>query len=176
MRFWNEWVEQLRRDHLPGRIAAARRYVGGADDILYGNDWYRLADGEALVVECDAPDARYWSFQLCDTWFRSLDYAKRQSSLNGSQVRRDADGRVRVVVAQRDPGVANWLDTAGLSEGVFQYRCVWTHAPVQPTATRVPLDRLHQVLPASTPRVTPSERRAAIAVRRRHVVERMGSE
>lgn len=172
VRFWNEWVERLRRDHVPGRIAAARRYEGGADDILYGNDWFRVAEDEALVVECDAPDARYWSFQLCDTWFRSLDYANHQSSLNGSQVRRDADGRVRIVVGQRDPGVANWLDTTGLCEGVLQYRFVWARAPVQPTATLVPLDRLHRVLPVSTPRVTPSERRAAIAVRRRHCERR----
>jgi hypothetical protein len=94
-----------------------RGFAGGADDILYGNDWFRLRDGEALVVCCDVPDARYWAFQLCDSWFRSLDYANHQTSLNGAQLRLDADGRVRVVVASRDPGVANWLDTCGASRG-----------------------------------------------------------
>jgi hypothetical protein len=171
-RFWNEWVAQLRADHVPGRLAAARRYEGGADDILYGNDWFQLGKGEALVVECDAPDARYWSFQLCDTWFRSLDYASHQTSLNAVQTRRDADGRVRIVVAHLDPAVPNWLDTTGLPEGVFQYRFIWTRTTTQPTARLVPLDRLRGVLPASTPTISPAERRAAIAVRQRHVAER----
>jgi hypothetical protein len=171
-RFWNEWVEQLRSDHVPGQLAAARRYEGGADDILYGNDWFELGDEDALLVECDAPDARYWSFQLCDTWFRSLDYANHQISLNAAQMRRDADGRVRLVVAHRDPGVPNWLDTTGLSEGVFQYRFIWTRTPVQPVATLTTLDLLRDLLPSDTPVVAPAERRGAIAVRRRHVARR----
>ena len=29
------------------------------------------------------------------------------------------DGRVRVVVAHRDPGVQNWLDTGGLGDAVM---------------------------------------------------------
>ena len=56
-RFWHDWVVQLRAGHVPGQLAAPRRYEGGADDILYGNDWFQLGNGEALVVECDAPDA-----------------------------------------------------------------------------------------------------------------------
>ena len=171
-RFWNEWVEQLRSDHVPGQLVAARRYEGGADDILYGNDWFVLGDEHALVVECDAPDARYWSFQLCDTWFRSLDYANHQTSLNAAQLRRDTDGRVRLVVAHRDPGVPNWLDTTGLGAGVFQYRFIWTRAAAQPVATLAPLDRLRDLLPSDTPVVTPAERRATIAVRRQHVAQR----
>jgi len=171
-RFWNEWVAQLHAGHVPGQLAAARRYEGGADDILYGNDWFQLGDDEALVVDCDMPDARYWSFQLCDTWFRSLDYANHQTSLNAAQARRDADGRVRIVVAHRDPGVANWLDTTGLLEGVFQYRFIWTRTTPQPVAQLVPLDRLRDVLPASTHRTTAAERRGAIAVRQRHVARR----
>jgi hypothetical protein len=172
LRFWNEWVASIRAAHEPGRLVPARRYEGGADDILYGNDWFQLRDGEALVVGCDVPDARYWSFQLCDSWFRSLDYANRQTSLNAAQLQRDDDGRVRIVVASRDPGVANWLDTAGLAEGVLQYRFIWAHTTPQPSAQLVPLDRLRDVLPAGTPRATPAERRRTIAARRHHVARR----
>ncbi len=171
-RFWNEWVEQLRAAYVPGRLAAARRYEGGADDILYGNDWFRLGEEEVLVVECDAPDARYWSFQLCDTWFRSLDYVNHQTSLNAAQTQCDVDGRVRIVVAHRDPGVPNWLDTTGLSEGVFQYRFIWTRTTPQPTATLVQWSQLRDLLPPSTRDTTQAERRAAIAMRQRHVAER----
>lgn len=172
LRFWNEWVASIRAAHEPGRIVPARRYEGGADDILYGNDWFQWRDGEALVVSCDVPDARYWQFQLCDSWFRSLDYANRQTSLNAAQLQRDDDGRVRIVVASRDPGVANWLDTTGLVEGVFQYRFIWARTTPQPTAQLVPFDRLRDFLPTDTRRVTPAQRREAVAVRRRHVARR----
>jgi hypothetical protein len=172
LRFWNEWVTQIRDAHEPGRLVPARRYEGGADDILYGNDWFQLGDDEALVVTCDVPDACYWQFQLCDSWFRSLDYANHQTSLNAAQLQRDADGRVRIVVSSRDPGVANWLDTTGLREGVFQYRFIWATTTPQPTARCVALAHLAEVLPADTRRVTAEQRRRTVAIRQSHVARR----
>ena len=75
-------MERLRAAWRPGQIAPARRYAGGAPDVFYGNDWYRLGADEALVFESELPDARYWQIELCDVWFRTLDYATRQTSLN----------------------------------------------------------------------------------------------
>jgi hypothetical protein len=92
-RFWTQWVDRMRADHDPAVLKPAARFVGGADDIYYGNDWFRLAPDEALVIETELPDARYWAFQLCDVWFRTMEYASRQSSLNHHQARIDADGR-----------------------------------------------------------------------------------
>jgi hypothetical protein len=172
-RCWSEWVAELRAAHVPGALAPARRYGGGADDVLYGNDWFRLAEDEALVVECDVPDARYWAFQLVDPCFRSLDWAHRQTSLNHAQARADADGRLRLVVAHRDPGVANWLDTTGLPEGVFQYRFVWARTAPQPRARVVPLAEIG-ALTAGSARVSAQERSAALALRRRHAERRAG--
>jgi hypothetical protein len=172
VRCWNEWVAELRRAYVPGKLAAARRYEGGADDILYGNDWYELRENEALVVECDVPDARYWAFQLVDACFRSLDWARHQTSLNHVQARIDADGCVRMVVAHRDPGVANWLDTTGLEAGVFQYRFVWARTRPQPTARVVPLDAIADALPLAA-RVSAVERAALLAERRRAAARRL---
>jgi hypothetical protein len=167
-RYWTEWVDALRAAYAPGKLAPARGYEGGADAILYGNDWFRLAEDEALLVECDVPDARYWAFQLVDPCFRSLDWAHHQTSLNHAQAKIDADGRVRVVVARRDPGVANWLDTTALAEGVFQYRFIWTKDAPQPTARLVPID----ALPRDLVRVSAAERAATIAMRSRHLARR----
>jgi hypothetical protein len=169
---WADWVAGLRRDHVPGRIAPARRFVGGADDIRYGNDAFRLADDEALLLEFEPPDARYWHVQLVDLWFGTMDYTNRQTSLNGQQLRRDADGRVRVVIAHRDPGVPNWLDTAGHREGIVQYRYVWTKNDPQPSARLLREGELRAALPADTPRVSPDERRRPIAKRQAHVAWR----
>jgi hypothetical protein len=171
-RFWSEWVEQLRAGHRRNQVAPARRYVGGADDIRYGNDVFRLEPDEALVLETEVPRARYWGFQLCNLWFESLDYAHRQTSLNGQQARVDADGRVRCVVAHRDPGVPNWLDTAGHREGVLQYRWIWSQTSPQPRARVVAFDRVRDALPPDTPRVSPEQRRAVLLGRSAHVARR----
>src|SRR5262245_4389887 len=171
-RFWTQWIEQMRAAHDPARLEPARKFVGGADDIFYGNDMYRLGEGEALVVELEPPDARYWQIQLCDLWFRTMDYATRQTSLNHHQARLDADGHFRCVIAHRDPGVPNWLDTAGHAEGMIQYRFVWSRSNPQPSIRRVRADEIRAALPPDTPRVTPDERRRALAARQAHVARR----
>jgi hypothetical protein len=84
----------------------------------------------------------------------------------------DDDGKVRVVVAHQDPGVANWLDTAGHSEGPIILRCVRTETAPVPTTRVVPFDRLVDELPSTVRRVSPVERSAAIDVRRKAVSRR----
>lgn len=171
-RFWDEWIQQLRRDHVRGRVAPPVSFVGGADDISYGNDWYRIGADEALILETEVPRARYWAFQLCDTWFKTMDYTTRQSSLNHTQARLDPDGRFRCVIAHRDPGYANWLDTAGQLEGMIQYRYVFTETKPLPSARVVRFAELASALPAGAPRVTPAERRREIVARRAHLQRR----
>ena len=88
-------------------------YVGG---------WYALAEDEALVMEGRAPACRYWSVQLCSRWLESRDYASRQVVLNHSQVQLEEDGSFKIAIAHQDPGLPNWLDTAGHSEGGAIFR------------------------------------------------------
>lgn len=171
-RFWNEWVAQLQARHERGRLAPARRYVGGADDIYYGNDYYRLAADEVMIIETALPQARYWSFQLCNLWFHSLDYANRQTSINGRQAHIDRDGLFRCVIAHQDPGLPNWLDTAGHGEGIIQYRWIWTETNPQPAARIVKFDEIHTALPADTPRVSVAARRDMIRGRQEHMARR----
>jgi hypothetical protein len=77
-----------------------------------------------------------------------------------------------VVVAHRDPEVANWLDTAGHSEGPIILRCVRTKTAPVPDTRVVPFDRLVDELPPGTRRISPVEREAAIDIRRRAVSRR----
>lgn len=171
-RIWNEWGQGYRDRRQDGILAPAELYVGGADDIRYGNDGYEIGRDEALVIEGEPPDARYWHFQLVDLWMASMDYANRQSSLNHHQLRVDADGRYRVVIAHRDPGVPNWLDTAGREQGIIQYRYIWTRNNPQPTIRKVAFDEIRGLLPEDTPVVSLDERRATIARRQAHLRRR----
>jgi hypothetical protein len=133
---------------------------------------WRLGPDEALIIEVTPPEGLYWSYSLGNIWWETIDYGNHQSSLNGFQAAVDADGVVRVVVAHQDPGVANWLDTAGHREGPIILRCVRTETAPVPVTRLVSFDRLTRELPPDTRQVSTVERAAAIDVRRRAVSRR----
>jgi hypothetical protein len=135
---------------------------------------YDLQADEALIIELEAPKARYWNLHLGDVWWQVTDYTYHQSSLNGHQVAIDRDGKARLVIALRDPGVANWLDPVGNLRGVALLRWYFTdHYPV-PITRRVPFDRLWAELPEDTIKVDFSERQRALTLRRDAVLRRYG--
>jgi hypothetical protein len=133
---------------------------------------FRLGPGEALVVEVEPPQGLYWSYSIGNPWWETIDYARHQSSLNGHQAVIDDDGLLRVVIAPEDPGIANWLDTAGHREGPVILRCVRTDTAPVPTTRVVPLAEVADALPGDTRRVTPHERAALLDARSRAVARR----
>jgi len=143
-----------------------------------GGRW-RLADDEALVVTVDPLGAAYLGFQIADPWGAAPDYASHTASLNLSQAQSNADGTCSFVVARRDPGVHNWIDTAGLEEGTLLIR--WQGIPpagLVPErsmrgASVVPLAALDRALPAGTRRLEPGERNRQLAVRRAACARRL---
>ena len=133
---------------------------------------WELCPDEALILEVEPPEGVYWSYSLGNPWWETIHYGRHQSSVNGHQAAVDSDGMVRVVLCERDPGVANWLDTAGHSNGAVILRCVRTATAPTPDARVVPFDHIASALPADTTRVTPDERAAILERRRRAVHER----
>ncbi len=133
---------------------------------------WELGPSEALILEVEPPEGVYWSYSLGNPWWETIHYGRHQSSLNGHQAVVDSDELVRVVLCARDPGVANWLDTAGFSNGAMILRCVRTATAPTPTVRVVSFDDIATALPAETTRVTPSERAAVLERRRRAVHER----
>jgi hypothetical protein len=133
---------------------------------------FQLAPDEALVVEVEPPQGLYWSYSIGNPWWETIDYGRHQSSLNGHQAVVDDDGVLRVVIAHSDPGIANWLDTAGHSEGPVILRCVRTETAPVPTTRVVPMNELASALPPGTRRVTADERAAVMDARRLAVSRR----
>ncbi|MYE86831.1 MAG: DUF1214 domain-containing protein [Gammaproteobacteria bacterium] len=135
--------------------------------------YFQLEEDEALLVEAPLADCRYTNIQLANPWMESLDYASRQSSLNHRTAHVDADNRVRYVISAKDPGVQNWLDTAGWAEGSLCAR--WTRCAEYPTGISARLVKLHELdrhLPADTPRVSPAHRERTIAARQAAISRR----
>ncbi|MYM62360.1 hypothetical protein GSF27_03235 [Pseudomaricurvus sp. HS19] len=148
--------------------------IGGLDGQFYYEGVYDLQDDEALIIEAKQPaSCRYRSVILVNEIYQTLDWYNNQSSLNETQAKADSDDVLRVVVASQDPGVPNWLDTAGFSSGVVQGR--WTACDSQPipNVKKVALGELRKYLPADTAHVSNvlreqiiRERRAAYQLRR----------
>ncbi|WP_174273380.1 hypothetical protein [Sphingomonas bacterium] len=167
IRFWSAfgttWVGGLQPNTIAGPIAR-----DGGWGFLAGFR-YKLAPGKALLITTTSGGARYTGIQVTDPWMIASDARKYQTSLNLSQAKPNADGSYTYVIAPTDPGVANWVDTAGLHDGYGILR--WQGFPAG--AAKGDLLRDFKVIDiadldriAGLPRVTPPERRAAIAARR----------
>ncbi|MET0985934.1 MAG: hypothetical protein ABW034_11055 [Steroidobacteraceae bacterium] len=131
---------------------------------------FSIKNDEALVITVDRIGAKYIGFQLTDPWLRSVDYWAHNSSLSDRQAKATADGTFTYVIAPRDPGVHNWLDTGGLNDGDVLVR--WEGISGKPavekavrSARLVKLTELSAALPPNTPRVDPSERKRLLAAR-----------
>ncbi len=170
--YWNDYMRDARgRQHdnsFGGKVDVPR----GLQLSQFAFCFCDLGPDDALLVECDAPDARYWSFQLYGMhFFRPFDIGS-VTSLNHRQAHVAADGKVRVVVAHRDPGVANWLDTTGRAVALLNYRHFWGSALPELRTSVVPFADVGAALPAGTPSVDAPARSAEIASRREHLAWR----
>jgi hypothetical protein len=145
---------------------------GGHGGLAYGFGMLEIGPDEAAIIEVTPPDCHLWSFQLASIYWESMDWWRRQSSLNHHQAVLDDDGVFRAVVAHRDPGVHNWLDAAGFSQVTVMGR--WLHATEfpRPEVTVIPVDDVVDHLPASTLLVGPAERSETIR-RRQAAAQRL---
>jgi hypothetical protein len=86
-----------------------------------------------------------WNFPLDNYWMESLDYRYLPVCVNQHTARYNSDGSVTFVVAALNPGVGNFLDTAGHRSGTMLLR--WTRARQHP----VPKCRVVKVASLGSP-------------------------
>jgi hypothetical protein len=147
------------KDRVGFNIFEPVRYPGALVKQVYWPACFQLEPDEALIIETELPEKRpYWNIQLNDPYFNALEYVYRLSSTNGHYAKVSSDGKFRAVIALTDPGVPNWLDPAGYSEGGIYGRWYDCDSEPTPTITRVKLADLRNHLPADTPPVTAEER------------------
>ena len=108
-------------------ILATSEELGGAisgADNLYMIGSYQIEDDEALIVEIEPPDSRYWNLTLESRWHEIGDYLHRPTSRTLEDVEYGEDGSVQFVISHKDPGHPNWLDTSGHAFGFMTFRWV----------------------------------------------------
>ena len=175
MRYWNQYMIDERSARVDNSFAGSLKLEKGLAAARYAFCFWDLAEDEALVIETDVPDARYWSFQLyAPGWFELVDPVGRITSRNHLQTEVTTSGRIRMVVAPVDPGVANWLDTGGRSQGLCTLRWFWPTGAGEPTpaARVVPLRDLDDVLDPGATLVDAVQRADELARRRAHLAWR----
>ncbi len=148
-------------------------HMGGLAGQFYYEGAYQLADDEALIVETPLPEkCAYRSMILTNDVYETTDWYDNHSSLNGAQAAADKDGVLRIVVAASDPGVPNWLDTAGYRSGVVQGRWLDCSSQPVPSVRKVKLADVRKSLPAATPRISAQERDKLVRARRASLQQR----
>ena len=176
MRDWPEWswansagvVDPTLPNQFPGASA------NNADDAKRGrmaaHMVWQLAPDEALIVEMAAHDG-FWIFGMGGVFGGSLDFLHRPVSYTPARSHINADGKLRLVLAHSDPGLANWLDTQGFEAGNLTYRNLLSQNAASFATKLVKHADLAAALPADTKWVTAQERQAE-AQRRYHSIKR----
>jgi hypothetical protein len=132
---FENWAESFvpTTNELPPADQAYCQSIGGDPNIFYFHSAWELADDEVLVLEAkEIPECQTWNFQLDNWWMESLDYRYHTIHVNKHTAHYEPDGSVRVIVSHADPGLPNWVETAGHNLGSMCWRWIGAshHPPV----------------------------------------------
>jgi hypothetical protein len=137
-------------------------------DISAGN--FDLQPGQALIVEVPDVPSAYSGIELMNDFGATLPATLAQTTLNNTTTFQDPDGYTYYVISGTNPGVANWLDSSGVTSGEIYARfegiADGTNATgLDVTTELVPVADVAQYLPADTPTVSPAEYAADMSER-----------
>lgn len=110
-------------------------YMYPTVDNLYVFGNYEVQDDEILIVEVTPPPCRYWSFYLGTVFQQSHPYGSDFGLYIRDNATHGADGSVRFYISKENPGVDNWLGTAGHVRGMMAMRFLLAEVDSPPVPT-----------------------------------------
>ncbi|BCZ22615.1 hypothetical protein MYSE111917_14750 [Mycobacterium senriense] len=175
---WLQFPQWFYLDLPVNTMVPPRLTPGGLSTQYSSVGHFDLRPDQAMVITIPVSDAPYLGFQLGSLWYISLDYINHQTSLNNTQAQADPDGKVRIVVAEQNPGVTNWAETVGHRRGFLQFR--WQRVSREltdadgPTVEVVDIDKVPAALPYfEHNKISEDDWRARIALRHQQIQARM---
>ena len=178
--FWPQFSENVR---LVGANNFAPWQSSGTLGILsqyFVPGFFSVAEDEALIVTMPDVEAGYCGLQLTNFWAASPDWVNRHTSLSwcneGAQAWQNEDGNYVFVISPQDPGVQNWIETAGNSQGVLYFRIqspgLALEDVAKPQTKLVKLAELADHLPPDMPRFDAVARAEQLRKRQEHARRR----
>ena len=83
------------------------------------------------------PKCRVANVVLFNRFLQTLNYEERCISLNRELTELNKDGSFEMVVAHKDPGRPNWLDTEGRPYGIMFWRFQLAEESIEPLQAEV---------------------------------------
>ncbi len=107
-------------------------------DAVHATLGYQLQPDEALVIDGEAPPpVDWWGLNQNNEYLQSFNGLTERVAITGDAIVMNSDGGWRVVLSSQNPGVDNWLSTAGRTHGFLRIR--WLNAKGDPVVPRVQL-------------------------------------
>jgi hypothetical protein len=156
---WTMWkLARLHRDipHLletPNQLFTMSASQAGSADTTPDNTYmlgtFRLAPDQALVIDVEPPQTRYWALVLENIWHECFDYLHRSVSYTNGGAQLRGDGSARFIIAHSKPntahGAINWLDAAGRERGFMMFRWLDTPTVKEPVIRLVALKDISSI-------------------------------
>jgi len=132
------WVSRVPNEFVPPVKGDSNESVTyAARDNVYSMAPFVLGPRQALIIRGRFPRCRFANVVLFNRLLQTLNYEERQISLNRAQAQQDEDGNFEMIVAHRDPGHPNWLDTEGRPYGIMFWRFQLPEEEIAPLKTLV---------------------------------------
>ena len=146
-----KWARDFQKssNQLPMFDPDVSNNAGGDPNIIYYHSHWALAPDEVLIIEVTPPECEHWNFQLNNYWMESLDYQHFRIHTNKHLAVYEADNSVRIVVAHKNPGLPNWISTAGHQSGTMCFRWIRAKAHPQPMTRVAKLSDLKSLVDAN---------------------------
>jgi hypothetical protein len=132
------WVSRVPNQFVPPKKDDSNESITyAAKDNVYAMAPFVLGPNQALFIRGRFPRCRFSNVVLFNRFLQTLNYEERTISLNRAQVEQARDGSFEMVVAHKDPGHPNWLDTEGRPYGIMFWRFQLPEEAIAPLETEL---------------------------------------
>ena len=132
------WVSAVPNEFTNPPVDDGNLGIGyAATDNVYRSARWWLGPDDALEIRGSWPRCRFANIVLFNNHMQTFPYDRPMVSLNRVQTVCEDDGSFRMILAHRDPGLPNWLDTGGIGHGTMFWRYLLPTEAVPALTTRV---------------------------------------
>jgi hypothetical protein len=132
------WVSRVPNRFTPPKKDDSHEAITyAARDNVYSMAPFVLGPDQALLIRGRFPQCRFSNVVLFNRFLQTLDYEERSISLNRKQTVLNAEGNFEMILAHRDPGRPNWLDTEGRPYGMMFWRFQLPEGDIAPLETEL---------------------------------------